>query len=157
MPNATTAASDTGASRRNVELATATGVSSAATPSTSDRLAMFDPTMLPTPSSASPPMAANVEISSSGTLVPSPMTTAPTSTGATSSRADNAAAPSTKTSAALTSTARPTMVITRSSATSTPISEHAAGPTECRVDRHGSVTITSRPVRPAVGHLPWGT
>ena len=46
--------------------------------------------MWPTPSEASPSAAASTDTSSSGKLVPSPMTTAPTITGDTPNRRDSA-------------------------------------------------------------------
>ena len=56
------------------------GVTSAATPSTRDRFATFEPTMLPTPKAGLPCDAAIVDTTNSGADVPKPKTIAPITT-----------------------------------------------------------------------------
>ena len=64
-------------------------------PSTSVRLATFEPMMLPTAMSSLPCVEAMPDTTISGALVPKPTTTAPMITGGTFSAADRRAAPAT--------------------------------------------------------------
>ena len=84
-----------GASRRTVLDPTTSGIMIAPTPSSSDRLAMFEPTMLPTAISGFPPTVAIADTSSSGQLVPNPMITTPTTSGERLRMSAIRAAPST--------------------------------------------------------------
>jgi hypothetical protein len=100
IANAITDSSDSGASRLSTVEWTMIGVARAAMPSTSVRFATFEPTMLPMAMSSEPCEAARAETSSSGALVPKPITTAPITTVDSRRTVARRAAPTTNWSAA---------------------------------------------------------
>jgi hypothetical protein len=93
--NTSVAPSAIGASRFSTVDRTTIGVTSAAIPSTSVRLATLEPMMLPTPMSNEPWAPASPDTSISGADVPNPMTTAPMRIGDRRSAFATRAAPTT--------------------------------------------------------------